>query len=76
MEWLKKQWNEPSRSDYYMMQVAREVHCVLHKNPGQVKVGMFKIPFLFKKLVAVPQSVKERMVAHSKSFWGAILGKK
>ncbi len=49
LAWLDEQWNQPSRADHYLMQVAQEVRRVLHKNPGQVLLDHFRIPFVQKK---------------------------
>jgi len=42
------EWNAPSRSDYYLMQIACEVRRVLRKNPESIKLDSFKIPFEFE----------------------------
>lgn len=43
--WLKEQWNSPSRSDNYLMQIACEVRRVLSRRPGRVQMKHFQIRF-------------------------------
>ena len=45
IEWLDSQWNEPSLTDHYLMQIATEVRRVLSKNPNDIKLDDFKIEF-------------------------------
>ncbi len=81
MEWLRQQWNNPSRSDNYLMQIAVEVKRVLSKTPNKIKHDQFEIPFTFKKrkavskLVAKEQTV-EQATQRSKSRWFGWLGMK
>lgn len=49
LTWLDEQWNNPSRSDYYMMQIAQAVARKGIRNPQDVTVGMFRLPFVMKK---------------------------
>lgn len=42
--WLEREWNRPSRSDYYQMQTAFEAWRVLRKSET-IKIDDFKIPF-------------------------------
>lgn len=55
-EWLDRQWNEPDRTDHYLMQVAREV-AYTHVNPR--KVGKMKITF--EKQAVGPEPVPKKM---------------
>lgn len=41
--WRKDQLNNPSRSDYYLMRIAGEIHYVMSKKNWSIK--NFKIPF-------------------------------
>lgn len=45
--WLDKEWNVPSRSDWYAMQTAREVLCSGQDKEYRAKVsaGDFRMPF-------------------------------
>lgn len=47
--WLEMQWNQPSRTDHYMMLVAAEERRGNAKNPNAVKLSDMKIPFKFGK---------------------------
>ena len=43
--WLDEQWNEPSRSDYYAMQVAAAVMLKGHEAPEDFRLSNLRIPF-------------------------------
>lgn len=45
LAWLNDQWNKPSRSDHYQMQIAREIRMGNVKDPKTVEMDHFKIPF-------------------------------
>jgi hypothetical protein len=47
MEYLKQQWNEPTRTDHYLMQVARKVLLAAGVNPRHV--DDMKIEFVTRK---------------------------
>ena len=42
---MRDQWNEPSRTDYYLMLVAMEVARKLAKSPGKIQLKHFRIKF-------------------------------
>lgn len=70
LRYINDKWNEPSRSDYYSMQIAQRVDGVLSKRVP--KLENFKIPFEVteqKKRVS-----KEQASVWSKSFWLPLLG--
>lgn len=69
--WLNNQWNEPSRTDYYLMQIAAWV-----AGKAQVNVASFRLPFTFKKQEAklVKLESAEKTVERSKSRWFGFLG--
>jgi len=46
-EWDKLQWNEPSRTDHYLMAVAAEVRRGNVKHPRNVKTEHFELTFRF-----------------------------
>lgn len=74
--WLQKQWNEPDRSDYYLMQIAREIRYVLSKKKMPKTLEMFKLPFGWtKKAKAKPMTEKQK-VSQAKSRWFGMLGVK
>lgn len=82
LEWLGEQWNVPTRTDHYLMQVAAEILRTTLK-PGhrdKVTTGMFKIPFVDKeespsrpltpqRKGGPPVATKEMIVNFNKSRW-------
>lgn len=67
--WLEKQWNEPDRTDHYLMQIAGYVCHVLSKKT-RINLGNFKIPFEVIEPAAVkPQTTKEEATRRAKSRW-------
>lgn len=51
MEWLDEQWNEPTRTDHYLMNIAAEVRRVNLAKPEDqksIELDMYKIPFEIK----------------------------
>lgn len=82
MTWLAyfgDQWNEPDRSDYYLMQIAMEVRRVLHSNPSQVKLEHAKIPFTpiesgIKKIKKpLTAAERDKATALAKAAWAGRL---
>jgi hypothetical protein len=59
MEWLDQRWNEPDRTDHYLMQIAREV-AYAHVDPK--KVGDMKIRFS-KQVFEAPRKPMTRREA-------------
>ncbi len=58
-EWLQQQWNEPTRSDHYLMQIAaetRRVNLAKAEDQKSVAIEMYEIDFKFK---TKEESVKE-----------------
>lgn len=51
-QWERDQWNEPSRSDHYLMQTACEAARPHTKNPNSLRFDKFKIPFKFVNKVS------------------------
>lgn len=49
LAWIEDNYNDPNRTDFYLMQIATEIRRVLHKHPKQVKINQFKLPFGKKK---------------------------
>jgi len=72
MAWLNKQWNEPSRTDHYIMQNTAAIQTIQRMlSKGAKPTSDLKIPFVWKKQVKLSQ---EERVARSKAAWGAALG--
>lgn len=84
--WLSQQYNQPSRTDYYLMQVASEILKGRVKDPRKVNIEDFKIPFTIgpankqsdRKLT---ENDKRLLVTHehklkaNQSTWFAHMGK-
>lgn len=80
IEWLKSEWNNPSRTDSYLMQLAAETRRSMSSNPGSIKMDQFKIEFTFKdRNKDNEQPVSEEFLAMqtavSKAKWIGLAGK-
>lgn len=74
-EWRRRQWNRPSRSDHYLMQIAMQVRRVLAKHPKKIKLEHFKVPFKFKRVATVtPKGNTAYKTEVSKSVWASRFG--
>lgn len=51
-EWLKRQWNIPSRTDYQIMALASEVHDLKYKHQELVK---YQVKHEYKKVEQIPE---------------------
>ena len=60
--WLGEEWNRPSRTDVYLMQIALEVRRVLSSKPGEMKLQDMTIPFKIVKPKTKEQLEKERLL--------------
>ncbi len=74
--WLEQQWNEPSRSDHYLMQIDARleqlIRAVRGGAIGQMDLNEHKIPFSFKSKKSkkvIAQEAQERRTAVSKARW-------
>lgn len=72
--WINEQWNKPSRSDHYVMQVAEEVVNSRPRKRGskpRPKLETYKIPFksVVKQPVADPEQFKLLKNNLSKAKW-------
>ena len=74
-EWLDEQWNQPTRSDHYLMQIAQEVRRSFAKKCP--KFSAFKIPFQTPKPAkpVSPETIAQR-AAIAKAIWSQRLGRK
>lgn len=59
LQWMRDQWNEPSRSDYYMMLVAMEVARKLARQPGKIQLKHFRIKFAEASQGMDPEKAKK-----------------
>lgn len=78
-DWRRFKWqsmNMPNRTDYYLAQIAQEVHKGLVKNPNRVKLTEFLLKFVLTRNEDKPLTKKEitKRTNASKSFWSALLG--
>lgn len=77
-QYLDEQYNEPSRTDYYLMQIA----CVLvnlfsGKNAKRLSIGDFLLKLRWKPKRRKPTTMTlEQRTAQSKAAWFAITGYK
>ena len=77
MEWLAQQWNKPTLTDHYLMQVAQEVN---EGNYRKVrKLESFKLPFGVveeeaPKTQAQIEAERAQHTMWSKSIWFGALG--
>ncbi len=72
--WLQEEWNSPTRSDYYLMQLTQRVMQILRKNPNQVKLEDQKIPFSFGAKKKPTGSKLKAITAMAKAKWKAVMG--
>lgn len=73
--WRLEERNYPSRSDYYLMQIAAEVRRPNVKNPRKVSSDHFRLRFssrVVKKTVS-KEEMKSKIAA-SKAAWIGVLG--
>ena len=69
LAWIEENYNDPSRTDHYLMQLILAVKQILAKNPDSVKVGPLK--FGTKKLKK-PKTPEERMMDSKRARYGAL----
>lgn len=71
MDWLEEQWEHPTRGDFYLMQIARQVACVLSKEPDRIKLQDFLLTFRRKDSQRLSG---EARMSRSKAFWKIVTG--
>lgn len=69
LSWLEEEWNVPSRSDYYMMQLITVVNRIMRKNPRSVKLEDAKMKFSRGPTKPQKSISREQAAAASKSRW-------
>lgn len=74
--WFQKQWNRPSRSDFYEMQTACQVARVLAKNPANIKIEHFKLPFGEDGTRKQKELENKKIAESAKAGWAGILSAK
>ena len=80
MAWRKDQWNEPSRTDHYLMQVAAEVARSQSSRPELIENKHFIVRFTFSSDTKEPKKLTQEeinaMDTRAKMRWSAFLGKR
>lgn len=71
MEYLNQELNNPSRTDYYLMQVAQAITSLFKKDKRGITLDKFVLTFKPQR----PKS-KEQLAAESKASWMQILSSK
>jgi hypothetical protein len=80
MHWLNEEWDNPSRTDLYLMQVACEVRRVLARHPNKVTMSDFKLKFVVPGNAPASKSGEEQADAaelatrRSQAKWFGALG--
>lgn len=71
----EKNWGEPNKTEYYLMQIAQAVKQVLAKNPKRVKLSHFKMKFR-KKGEGKRMTAQQRKLSagYAKARWFGIAG--
>ena len=67
---LEELWNEPDRSDYYLMTIRNEIRSIFGK--AETNLDRFKIPFTTRRANVDPTIKTAEGVALSKAVWMAI----
>lgn len=72
-DWLSAEWDRPSRTDFYLMQIAAEIKSLIMTTAGKTgKISMKDFHLKFKN-AASPQ---QEPVEHSKARWFGMVGMK
>lgn len=69
---MGEQWNKPTLTHYYLMQIAAEVRRVLSKKPNAIKLKDFLIEFITPTKKDKPS--KEEKISRTKSMFKAAFG--
>lgn len=72
LAWLDREWNEPSRTDHYLMQIAKYLDAIWRKLTKLGELDSYKIPF-GRKTVRDPKTEGERRAQQSRTMWGAVM---
>lgn len=77
LQWLRDQWENPDRTDYYLMQIAAEVRRGNAKNPRSVDANDFKMKFRESgrsRRYSRRNLTREQAASISKATWMMRLG--
>lgn len=72
LAWEREQWNEPSRTDHYLMQIAQAVYAT--KSRTAMALDRFKVPFKFLHRRMRSDQDQATMTQITKSRWFGITG--
>lgn len=67
--WDREEWNKPSRTDYYLMQLTLAIYRVNSKTPGSVRMKDCELKFTQTQKPSAVSAAK-----WSKSVWFGALG--
>ena len=74
-KWEAQQWNEPSRSDHYLMRVAQRVQQVLAKEPNKITLDHQRVPFRqVKQQAPATKPTKQTLTEWTKARWAGMVG--
>lgn len=71
---MDQEWDEPTRMELYLAQVATEIHRTRVKNPKHIKMEDKILKFQRKKKVSLEEIDPEERMARSKAHWYGFLG--
>lgn len=71
--WLEAEWNRPSRSDYYLMQIGCEVLRGRVRKPKSVQMKHLKLAFQVAQAPRKPLT-REEAAAAAKARWVGLMG--
>lgn len=74
LAWLDEQWNQPSRNDQYLMQIAMEVRRVLSKKPNAIELDHFKLEFGTTEVKPVLKLTRAQLAKQSIARWCGLVG--
>ncbi len=74
--WEREQWNQPDRTDHYLMRLTHETRYANRKHPDRMDLDLYKLPFTTEPPAepveangTEPDLTVETAAARSKSRW-------
>jgi hypothetical protein len=78
--WIEAEWNQPSRTDYYLMSLRAEVrslpHTLFGKHGTSANIKLEDLRLRFRSQEDKKLQTKEEAVASAKARWSAFVGGK
>lgn len=71
LAWMDQEWNEPDRSDHYLMLIVRYLDAIMRRSGKLKELLSFKIPFTRKKQEL---TTKTQEPNQAPNHWDATLG--